>query len=442
MTRYLRSPRQASTTFDLGGAQTPRPKGLFVVRFRRGDNSQGTSYWQRDLGFLVKSIDQPTISPKTEEVNQYNKKRQAITGYTINPVNMTLFDTADGMALQMWSEYAKHHFGDFSQSVENYRYDLLDEESMKGADIGYGFLATNEQFFFTAIDIYQVFRNAYTKTTLVNPKITAFDPEDLDYEQMNTVMYRLTLAYEAVLYHSDGAPQSIDADAELAAAFKDIRLHGDIIEVSGPPAAPLPGGMGPISGNVAQKPLGGLGGILGNMTNAITGIFGSRGASSSGLGGVLGGLGNLDFGSLAGQAVSAVVSGNTRNLGATIGGQALSQITGNSQLATIVGMVATKQPTSAIAGQVLGAVASNGGLNPQTYELASAAINAASGNKAAQGALAGRLVQGVLAGSILNKTSPSAQAQDGPSKGLNLTSAALAVVNSKGSPISFIGRRI
>lgn len=442
MTKYLRSPRQATSVFDLGGAQTPRPKGLFVVRFRRGDSSKGTSYWQRDLGFLVKSIDQPTISPKTEEVNQYNKKRQVFTGYTINPVNMSLFDTADGMALQMWTEYAKHHFGDFSQRAENYQYDLLDEKSMRGADIGYGFLGTNEQFFFTAIDIYQVFRNAYTKTTLVNPKITSFDPEDLDYEQMNVSMYRVTLAYEAVIYHSDGAPQSIDADSDLAAAFKDIRLHGDIIEVSGPPAAPLPGGMGPQSGNVSQKPLGGLGGILGNMTNAVGSLFKPKGSTGSGLGGVLGGLGKLDFGSLAGQAVSAVVSGNTRNLGATLGGQALSQITGNSQLATIVGMVATRQPTTAIAGQVLAGVAANGGLSPQAYTLASAAINAASGDKASQGALAGRLVQGVMAGSIINGGTPASQTQNGQSKGLNLSSAAMAVVNAKGSPISFIGRRI
>lgn len=426
----LRTPRNASTTFSLGGSQTPRPKGLFVVNFRT--NQSNISGWQRDIGFLVKSIDQPTISPKTEELNQYNKKRQIYTGYTTNPVNITIYDTADALALQMWAEYARYYFGDFAQSENNYKYDQT-SASMFGEDIGYGLLGTSDIInFFAAIDIYQVFRNAYTKTTLINPRISAFDPEDLDYERMEASMHRVTVVYESVIYNNNGAPAAIDSDPVLATAFKDVRLHGDIIEVSGPAAPPMATSLTQIADASTTSPLGGLSGILGGLNFLPTS---SSSGAVSGLGGVLSAFGKFDLAAGLSTTVQAVVSGNTRNLGS----QLVYSATGNSQLATIVGGITSSQPTRTVVSQVLNGALSNGGINPQTYAVAQSTIAAVSGNKTAQGGLAGAAVKAIMGSSIITGKPVQSQASVPGKSGLTLAPQAMSLLNSALSPLAKLG---
>lgn len=443
----LRNPRQASSTFDLGGSQAPRPRGLFVVHFRRAEYSEGTPFWQRDLSFLVKSIEQPTVNPKVEELNQYNKKRQIYTGYTTNPVNCVLFDTADGMALRMWNDYVRYYFADFNQNEENFHYDVTSEGEMKGTDIGFGFsprmdkgdvLDGNSQFFFAGIDIYQVFRNAYTKTTLVNPRISAFDPDDFDYEQMAASTYRMTFAYEAVLYANQGAPQSLDGEPELASLFEDIRLHGDVIEVSGPAPAPLPT-IGSASGSsVGQSPLGGLTGILGN--NGVSSVLSSGlglTQQRGGLGGVLGAAGNFNFGNGLATAVGALVGGNKQNLAS----QLTYATTGSAQLGTLVNMVTTKQPASALLGQVLNGAARSGSLDPNLYSAAVSAIALKQGNKLAAGSFAENAVRGILGGAIVNGGTPINQVTKS-NVGIRLSTEAMSFVNSVSKPLTKIGFKL
>jgi hypothetical protein len=435
LTTFLRNPRQAPTIFDLGGATAPRPKGAFYVRFKRGDFSQGPSYWERDIGFTVKTVDSPTISPKTEELNQYNKKRQVYTGYTTQPISLTLYDTADGMAVRMWDQYVRYYFGDFSQSAQNYKYDIVNfERNMLGDDIGYGYMPRtnddiNSQFFFDSIEIFQVFRNAYTKVTLLNPKITSFDTEEFDYEQFGPVMHRLQLSYEAVIYYNGGAPAAIDEDPILSETFRDIRLHGDYLEVSGPSAiSTATNGTSQPGNDAGHNLFGGIGGMVDSFTGRE-----SSGSARSGIGGVLGSFGNFNFGSAAGTAVKAVLSGRTSNLTSELAYSA----TGNKQLATILNMATTKQSPVSIAGQLVWGASQSGGLNPAVYDAAQAAVALAGGNKLAAGALGERVVQGVLATSAISGKPASAQVSS--SGGFSMAPEVFQVVNAGRKALSQIG---
>ncbi|RYD40490.1 MAG: hypothetical protein EOP83_35190, partial [Verrucomicrobiaceae bacterium] len=128
---FIRSPRQASQIFGLEGARAPRQKNLFVVNFRKAGDTTSTGIsdgtWNKDLGFLVKSVDRPSVDPKVEELNQYNKKRQVNTGYKIGTTRITVYDTADSMAMRMWAEYSKYYFGDFrhaTQAATDWGYDV------------------------------------------------------------------------------------------------------------------------------------------------------------------------------------------------------------------------------------------------------------------------------------------------------------------------------
>ncbi|RYF12645.1 MAG: hypothetical protein EOO77_17090, partial [Oxalobacteraceae bacterium] len=254
----VRSPRQAASIFGLGGARPPRQKNLFIVNFRKnGDASGGITAgtWNKDLGFLVKSVDRPSVEPKTEELNQYNKKRVIHTGYKIGATRLTLYDTADSMVMRMWAEYAKYYFGDFrhqtsssttttNSSSSDWQFDTVLQNFNDSSKSGFGFSPQSSTstassttsdytvpFFFDTISVYQVFGKKYVQFDLVNPKITSFDPDELDYSNSEVASFTMQVACEAVIYKNDFQPQDISGDAFLKEAFASTSwFNGDVVE--------------------------------------------------------------------------------------------------------------------------------------------------------------------------------------------------------------------
>lgn len=272
------------------------------MRFRVDEALNLNSYWSRDIGFIVKSVALPTVQPKAEEVNSYNHKRQVYTGVSYNPLTLAIHDTADAMALRMWSDYSSYYFSDFSQIPMQTAYDIVDFNTGPSGDWGLKISTSddpNTTNFFSGVDIYQVFRGTYIKTTIVNPRIISFDPEELDYASMDHLSYRMTLTYENVNYYNGGAPSPLSDDAYLSSVFSDPRLEGGAGEPDD-------------SDSVLTTALGALGGSSqgGLLTTALTDAFGLLGGSggtavsqtinsplTAGLGGVLGTFGSLNFGS-------------------------------------------------------------------------------------------------------------------------------------------------
>lgn len=232
--RVLRSPREASKIFALGTPLAPRAKNLFYVRFNTA--KAASAGWRKDLSFLVKTVERPSITPTVEELNQYNKRRQVNVGYKTAPMRISFYDTVDGTAMQMWAEYAKEFFGDFrhGDSRLDYRYDVTTSAFNDTGGSGFGFAPRlsnddNAHFFFDSISVFQVMGKQYTQFDLINPKINSFDPEDLSYEDSNIATITISVAYEAIIYVNDGAPMSFSNDAGLVDAF-DGKFNGDVID--------------------------------------------------------------------------------------------------------------------------------------------------------------------------------------------------------------------
>lgn len=231
-TRLLRTPGQASYTFDLNG-HSPRQKNVFFVRFVHGGST-----WERDLGFMVKQTDRPSVTPNTEELNQYNKKRQVYTGYKINPVRIAFYDTVDNTAHRMWVDYSSHYFGDFrhNNAPGDWSHDIINNQ-MYGNDTGFGFAPLsnlnpdNANYFFQNIDIYQLYGKNYTKYSLINPRVVSFEPDDLDYANSEANVFSMSVQPEAVLYDNNGQPAPIESDAWLVEMFLDKRLSGDTFDL-------------------------------------------------------------------------------------------------------------------------------------------------------------------------------------------------------------------
>lgn len=341
----LASPNQASTLFTPGvGPHPVRQKHLFAVRFIRAA-TPGTSL-QQDLTFVVKQIDRPQVQPQVEEINQYNKKRLIHTGVKYSPVNCTLYDTADGAAMNMWLDYARYYFGDYNQPVDvgaqGWGDDIINPEFMDptpdkqnfGFNIrqpgvnDFGVDGIGSQFYFSAIRVYQLWGNEYTSYDLINPRINTFMPDDLDYAQSEVNTIQLNLSYEAIGHHMRGMPQDIFTERSLDEMFRVGPFNGQTLEVSGPtkefPFVGLDGG-GILGGGLG---LGfNLDGLVGGAVEAIAGELGLSREFTNSVGGVLSRFGVFDFGTIDKTFNRNIVTDFQQAVG---GNGALSNLVGSS----------------------------------------------------------------------------------------------------------------
>ncbi len=227
----LALPNQAGIIYNTDSNHPIRQKHLFMVRFLRKATTNDVD-WRNEMTFLVKSIERPSIEASVEVINQYNKKRVVRTGFRYNPVNVTFYDTADNSALKLWNSYAKYFVGDFHHLENGFTDDIINSSmSDQTKDkAGWGLKIqpkdkTNgigSQFFFQKIQIIQLWGNEYSTTELINPVITTFNPDDLDYSSNGDVgVINMTIQYEGLLYENDAKPLEVAGNSSISEAFKD-----------------------------------------------------------------------------------------------------------------------------------------------------------------------------------------------------------------------------
>lgn len=438
MPDYLvKSPNQASTVYGLDGPSAPRKRGFFYVRFNRAGSTQAASGWETNMGFLVKSLDRPTIEPQIETLNQYNKKRQITTGYTMAPMRMTLFDTADSMVMQMWNEYSQWYFGDFTQGDQSqWAYDVTAGSFLDNGG-GFGYqprtsssgttdqaLDLNSQFFFDLIEVYQVFGGQYVQFDLVNPKIKTFDPDEMDYGSSDASTITMSVVYEAILYRNNNQPTAITTNQVLSAVFNQ-QYNGNTFDVVGAPVRQDTGTSTPDTSSLST-----LSFLNTSLAGLQTSDFTPSSDNSIG-GGSLSQFGDYDFGSLSPDV----------SLGNGLQGDMSYLSTGNNNLSSIlnlpVGTPAITTPES---------LALSGNPNAPLTALSAAQLNNTQGTLQGIGAgsnpyaaayINNNLAGGVAASSILSGTSANDQLT--PSSGLTLNSQSYGIINAQLPSYSQIG---
>jgi hypothetical protein len=447
-TGVLRSPRQASVTFSLDGNGAPRLKNLFYVRFVRGNSSSSQSNWDQSLGFYVKSVERPAIQPITEELHQYNKKRQVHTGWKANPVRIALYDTADSLCLQMWSEYSRYYFGDFGHAINStdWGYDVTNNTFNDNDNKGFGFnpsntttitsatgaADTNSQFFFDRIQVFQVYNGQYIEFDLINPKITSFDPDDFSYDDSSVALINLTLSYEAIIWANNGAPQAISSSSVLNSAFQDTRLAGDVYAVPTTSTS-----VSTTTSTFTPASATSISALLTSETNQS--YVTEQSYDSSTASGALAAYGAYNFGSVSGTPTASTTSSVATDLSI----QALA----NPSLASALSVTPSNtQPTTTLPA----ALTSVAGLDAATVDAATAAIEAvANGRSDADAeAIIDELVKGVLAAGALG-TGVTDQVSSAPATytmgnggaapltgGLQMSPNAYGIINATRSPTS------
>jgi hypothetical protein len=437
---FVKSPRQATTIFGLDGSSIPRKKSLFVVRFQRGSGQQGTtSSWQQNLGFMVKSVDRPSIQPEVVEVNQYNKKRQITTGVKYMPMKMTLYDTADSLVMRMWNEYSQWYFGDFQQAdASGWNYDVTTSNFNDGGQ-GFGFqprpgnaitssgadntpIDQSSQFFFSTIEIYQVWGGQYLQFNLINPKISAFDPDEMDYSVTELSMINITFAYEAIQYVNNNLPQPISQSSTLSTIFGTAGdFNGNTFDVQGSAVR---------KETVASPIQTSAPGVFDFTNSQLPGLSSTVTGSS---GNTLGGGSLSQFGDFS--------FGTDPITGASATSSLAYQASGNTGLATVLNLPVGTPAATNPEGIGLTGTGTTSAINASTIGATQDALTGADGGSNPYGStyISSNLIPGVAASSIINGNSPSDQLSQTDQGGLTLNPTSYGIINAQRPAYSQIG---
>lgn len=174
---------------------------------------------------LVKTVDMPSMKIETTPLNQYNRKRLSQTKIAFEPIKMVFHDVADGKTLKFWDMYYRYYFADGSEpgknqtkllqtfggtdstlggeqvystntdgdksAIQNIISDTLDNHNF-GFNID---IVQNIRNLIQSIDIYQVHGGRFNQVTLVNPRISAFTHDVLNYAAGDKTL-ELTFMFE------------------------------------------------------------------------------------------------------------------------------------------------------------------------------------------------------------------------------------------------------
>ena len=260
---YQRNSRHATHTYGLDNnlLYNNHPRFPFEFYIQINLNNVGgakkyisgfynTPMWEQ-VHPLVKMVEMPNIKIETIAKNQYNRKRISQSKINFEPVKMVFHDVADGKTLKFWEMYYRYYFGDGNEpgvniarevdnsaTMENQRaIDLIQQVSAGAGPInaaitgernttntsmvgdkrnlmnitkntldnhlfGYNLSKVgNIKNLISSIDIYQIHAGRFNQVTLVNPRISAFSHDTLNYsESSKTLEISLTFEYEYAYY--------------------------------------------------------------------------------------------------------------------------------------------------------------------------------------------------------------------------------------------------
>ena len=175
-----------------------------------------------EINLLVKGIDLPGYTIKTETLNQYNRKKIVQTGVEYNPINLEFHDDNAGITTFLWESYFRYYYADSNYTTRN-----ADGSPGAGADVPayhktgsqnamygsaerlaykYGLdRGAKPEPFFTSIQVFQLHpqnvKSTFTSFTLVNPIISKFQHDKLAQDASEFTTNTMTIEYEAVFYN-------------------------------------------------------------------------------------------------------------------------------------------------------------------------------------------------------------------------------------------------
>lgn len=235
----MRGPAHAQNVFGLNNdylLNTPKLQFENFIRFSfnvtRSVIDELEKYFPKGLGqeqllgAYVKTATYPSMSIETDTLNQYNRKRIVQKKINYEPIQVTMHDIANGHTLKFWELYYNYYFkdginakkgviadlasdpvvesGDYTKSSDftrdNKNNAIIERDVTTHNDFGFNLHHADENLI-GFIELFYSRGNKYNKVVLVNPKITSFKHDTLDYAGVaNTMEMTFTIDYEYVVY--------------------------------------------------------------------------------------------------------------------------------------------------------------------------------------------------------------------------------------------------
>jgi len=163
--------------------------------------------YRNEISLLVKSAALPNFTMKTETVNQYNRKKVIQLTHEYAPITIKFRDDSANIVNKLWQNYYGYYYADSTSANQPGAY--ARNAMQRKPNNSYGLDNRSSIPFFNHITIFQLTRHEYTAYKLINPVITSWNHEGMDYTNPGLHENTMSLAYEAVSYGSgvigDGA---------------------------------------------------------------------------------------------------------------------------------------------------------------------------------------------------------------------------------------------
>jgi hypothetical protein len=155
---------------------------------------------RNEINMLVKKIGLPKFTIATDQVNQYNRKKQIQTQHKFEDINITFHDDNMSLINQLWQNYYSYYYADSTSAKSSGAYNRNATKNSNFIKTAYGLDNGSTAPFFNYIKIYQMARHEYVSYKLHNPIIKAFDHKELGYASKELHEFTMGIAYEAVSY--------------------------------------------------------------------------------------------------------------------------------------------------------------------------------------------------------------------------------------------------
>ena len=203
----LRDQRHASRLFaDDQFRLAPKANWLFHVAFGINPAALKTiDIAQRhgnEIGMLVKSVTLPKFTIATDQVNQYNRKKQIQRSHKFESSTIKFHDDNMSLINNLWQNYYSYYYADSTSALKAGAYNRNAIRNFDSIKSNYGLDNGSTNPFFTYIKIYQMARHEYVSYTLHNPIIKSWDHASVNYEDKNLHDFTMMVEYEAVSYGS------------------------------------------------------------------------------------------------------------------------------------------------------------------------------------------------------------------------------------------------
>lgn len=182
----------------------PKTKFLYHVSFSINEAAlKSIDLVQRhrnEINMLVKSVDLPNFTINTETLNQYNRKKNVVTGHKYTAANIKFHDDNMGLINQLWQNYYTYYFADSTSAKSSGAYNRTATKNFNYVKTAYGLDNGSTLPFFNSITIYQMARHEYISYTLQNPIIASWNHGPLDSANQAPHDNSATIMFEAVAY--------------------------------------------------------------------------------------------------------------------------------------------------------------------------------------------------------------------------------------------------